>query len=69
MVLPLQAHLSDNGQGTLEREGLLLTGSGGYTVRSWDQPGKREREHEPGVLSLLGSKVGCLGFHAFTLYW
>lgn len=37
---------------------------GGHTAHQ-----QRERKLRPGVLSLLGSRVACLGFLGFPLYW
>ena len=56
-------YLSNNHQGTLKKQGLLLTGPVGYVAHSratQEGCGKRERERDcgPGSLSLLGSKSG-----------
>ena len=68
MVLIMIAPHS-NTQGHLKRQGLLITRPGGYrhawghSLRSW------LKRAQTWVLPLLGVKVGCLGFHEFTLYW
>ena len=69
-----KTHLINNHQGTLKKQGLLPTSPGRYTAclgHTARSQGKREREREreygPGVLPLLGSRMGCLGFLRFTL--
>lgn len=67
MVLIMIAPHS-NTQGHLKRQGLLLTRPGeyrhvwGHTLRSW------LKRAQSWILPFLGVKVGCLGFHEFTLY-
>lgn len=54
----------------LKKKRLLLTSPKGYTAcpRPHSKVTGSETESGPRALSLLGSTVGCLGFHRVTLY-
>ena len=53
-----------------ERKDVFFAETRGYTAHlRATQQGHRHLGWGPGLLLLLGSKVGCLGFHRFTLYW
>lgn len=56
---------------SFEKTRLLLTSPKGYTAcpRPHSNVTGSETESGPRALSLLGSTLGCLGFHGFTLYW
>lgn len=55
-----------------KHEDVLLTSLGGYTQHA-EGPhreaadGERRRESRPEILTLLGPRVVCLGFHRFPL--
>ena len=61
--------LSNNHQGTLKEQGLLLTALGEHLAH-WSHTARSLVEGDRvQVLLLLRSRVGCLGFCRFPLYW
>lgn len=73
ILIIITGYSGKNHQGTLRNEiyyTYVLEGKGhtqSHTAKSWGRR-KRERDFRSWALSLLGSKVGCLGFCWFTLY-